>query len=140
MSRQPGRLRGGKHKQPESRSAKLTRLVEYIKKRDYTGALALLEFNRKGASPEEQRDALLWVGYCACHAGNYQRAHEAYEEILSGTMSSSLRRGEGKDEGKEAEEKPPRGGPPLRRLLSLLHAVLRRGRKEVEKYDSAVVT
>ena len=48
------------------------------------------------------------MGYCACHAGNYQRAHEAYEEILSGTMSSSLRRGEGKDEGKEAEEKPPR--------------------------------
>ena len=37
MSRQPGRLRGGKHKQPESRSAKLTRLDEYIKKRDYTG-------------------------------------------------------------------------------------------------------
>merc|ERR550514_305386 len=110
MSRQPGRgARGGlKRAPPESKSAKLTRLDEYVKKRDYTGALALLEFNRKGATPQEQRDALLWVGYCACHAGNYQRAHEAYEEILSGTMSSSLRRGEGKDEGKSDEEKPPR--------------------------------
>mmetsp|Transcript_2672 Transcript_2672/g.6363 ORF Transcript_2672/g.6363 Transcript_2672/m.6363 type:complete len:635 (-) Transcript_2672:1621-3525(-) len=137
MSRQPGRLRGGKHKQPESRSAKLTRLDEYIKKRDYTGALALLEFNRKGASPEEQRDALLWVGYCACHAGNYQRAHEAYEEILSGTMSSSLRRGEGKDEGKEAEDKPPREVHLYAACCLFYMQSYEEAEKEVEKYDSA---
>jgi len=130
-------LRGGKHKQPESRSAKLTRLDEYIKKRDYTGALALLEFNRKGASPEEQRDALLWVGYCACHAGNYQRAHEAYEEILSGTMSSSLRRGEGKDEGKEAEEKPPREVHLYAACCLFYMQSYEEAEKEVEKYDSA---
>lgn len=35
MSRQPGRMRGGRNNktQPESKSAKLTRLDEYIKKR-----------------------------------------------------------------------------------------------------------
>ena len=99
-------------------------------------ALALLEFNRKGASPEEQRDALLWVGYCACHAGNYQRAHEAYEEILSGSMSSSLRR-ESKDEGKEAEEKPPREVHLYAACCLFYMQSYEEAEKEVEKYDSA---
>lgn len=87
MSRQPGarpggRLRGGKASTPESKSAKLTRLDEYISKRDYTGALALLDFNRKGADARDSVDALMWMGYCACHLGNYQRAYEAYGELL----------------------------------------------------------
>ena len=87
MSRQPGmrpggRLRGVQQQTPEARSATLTRLDEYMKKRDYTGALALLEFNRKGADSRENVDALMWIGYCACHLGNYHRAYEAYQELI----------------------------------------------------------
>lgn len=81
---------GGRLKQPavaESKSAKLTRLDEYVKKRDYTGALALLDFNRKGADAKEAVEALLWMGYCACHLGNYQRAHELYQELLETSES-----------------------------------------------------
>ena len=44
MSRQPGTKGLQRAKAPpESKSAKLTRLDEYVKKRDYAGALALLE-------------------------------------------------------------------------------------------------
>lgn len=101
MSRQPGTRPGGRLKAsiPESKSAKLTRLEEYVTKRDYTGALALLEFNRKGADGRENLDALLWIGYCACHLGNYQRAYEAYQEVVGLDANAS---GEVKDEGKSS--------------------------------------
>ncbi|KAH8060651.1 hypothetical protein JL722_4764 [Aureococcus anophagefferens] len=124
MSRQPGRMRGGRNNktQPESKSAKLTRLDEYIKKRgagvgdaagpgrDYTGALALLEFNRKGADAQEQQDALLWIGYCACHLGNYQRAYDAYSEILTGAVqASNSQQRKLEAEGKDGEAKAAGG-------------------------------
>ncbi|KAJ8600042.1 hypothetical protein CTAYLR_001809 [Chrysophaeum taylorii] len=108
MSRQPGVRPGGRLRTglktsatPESKSAKLTRLEEYVRKRDYTGALALLEFNRKGADARETLEALLWIGYCACHLGNYQRAYEAYQEIVGNGESSS---GESKDGGKRDDD------------------------------------
>ncbi|CAM9930576.1 unnamed protein product, partial [Discosporangium mesarthrocarpum] len=50
--------------------------------RDYTGALALLEFNRKSGD-DDLEDTLLWIGYCAFHLGNYQRSIDAYEELSS---------------------------------------------------------
>ena len=49
-----------------------SRAQEYIKKRDYTGAQALLEFNRK-AGDENEVESLLWIGYCAFHLANYQK-------------------------------------------------------------------
>ena len=51
-------------------------LQEYIKKRDYTGAQALLEFNRK-ADNENEVESLLWIGYCAFHLANYQKGRSA---------------------------------------------------------------
>ena len=58
---------------PEPKAgSKITKLEEYIKKRDYTGALAVLEFNRK-ASDENEIESLTWIGYCAFHLGNYQK-------------------------------------------------------------------
>ncbi|KAJ1458800.1 hypothetical protein M885DRAFT_512620 [Pelagophyceae sp. CCMP2097] len=110
MSRQPAnRLRGARLKAgnaAELKTAQLTRLDEYVKKRDYTGALALLEFNRKGTDAGDQLDALLWIGYCACHLGNYQRAYDAYSEILSGAIqsSSAMRRGAKDGDGKDDDE------------------------------------
>ena len=75
-------------------------------RRDYTGALALLEFNRKGADAQEQQDALLWIGYCACHLGNYQRAYDAYSEILTGAVqASNSQQRKLEAEGKDGEAK-----------------------------------
>ena len=69
-----GRLRPGglraKPKQAEE-AAKVTKLEEYIKNRDYTGALALLEFNRKGGEEADERKNLMWIGYCAFHLVGY---------------------------------------------------------------------
>lgn len=59
----------------------MPQLEQYISSRDYTGALALLEFNLKSGEPEGLEQSLMWLGYCAFHLGNYQRALEAYEEL-----------------------------------------------------------
>jgi len=82
--------------------AKITKLEEYIKKRDYTGAQALLEFNRK-AGDENEVESLLWIGYCAFHLANYQKAVEAYQEVVALGKSKQGPRSESKDGGKEAD-------------------------------------
>jgi len=57
-------------------------LEDFILKRDYTGALTLLEFRLK-CQDGDAKDLLLWIGYCAFHIGNYKRAEDAYRELLS---------------------------------------------------------
>lgn len=47
--------------------------------RDFTGAVTLLEFNRRSAEDETLEDTLMWLGYCSFHLGNYQRAIDAYK-------------------------------------------------------------
>ncbi|TMS34543.1 hypothetical protein L596_002112 [Steinernema carpocapsae] len=56
-------------------------LDDYLIRRDYTGAMAMLEFKRK----EEPHNAgnNLWLGHCAFHAGEYTKALEVYEWMLS---------------------------------------------------------
>jgi intraflagellar transport protein 56 len=56
-------------------------LEEFIVNRDYTGALALLEFRLK-CQDGDTKDLLLWIGYCSFHLGTYKRAEEAYKELL----------------------------------------------------------
>lgn len=57
------------------------KLEDYILNRDYTGALALLEFKLK-CHDGNTKDLLMWIGYAAFHLGNYHRAEEAYKELL----------------------------------------------------------
>ena len=61
-------------------------LDDFISKRDYTGALALLEFqlrSQASTSPTSARkDLLMWIAYVSFHLGNIQRADEAYNELL----------------------------------------------------------
>lgn len=54
---------------------------EFLVKRDYTGALTLLEFKLK-CQDGEIKDLLMWIGYCAFHLGNFRRAENAYRELL----------------------------------------------------------
>jgi len=56
-------------------------LEDYISTRDFTGAVALLEFHKAHDTPIEGYPVLPWLGYCAFHLGNYTRALEAYQEL-----------------------------------------------------------
>lgn len=54
---------------------------DFLSKRDYTGALALLEFKLR-CQDGDMKDLLMWIGYCAFHLGNFHRAEEAYKELF----------------------------------------------------------
>lgn len=56
--------------------------VEFLKKRDYTGAMTLLEFMQL---QEYDVNIELWIAYCAFHLGDYQKALEIYNRILKTT-------------------------------------------------------
>ena len=56
-------------------------LDQFISNRDYTGALALLEFRLK-CQDGDTKDMLMWIGYCSFHLGNFKRAEDAYKELL----------------------------------------------------------
>jgi intraflagellar transport protein 56 len=55
----------------------IPKLEEFLQKRDYTGALTLLEFNNNTNNLETD----LWLGYCAFHLGDYKRAATVYENL-----------------------------------------------------------
>lgn len=57
----------------------LPKFNEFLKKRDYTGALTLLDF-KQGA--DNNPDVQLWMGYSAFHLGDYKRALGIYENLL----------------------------------------------------------
>jgi tetratricopeptide (TPR) repeat protein len=63
---------------------KKEKLADYLKARDYTGALAMLEFHKKTGEAAEELDTLLWIGYCAFHLGQFQRAFDAYQDAING--------------------------------------------------------
>lgn len=54
------------------------KLEEFLEKRDYIGALTLLEFNSTSGSNVESE---LWMGYCAFHLGDYKRALTIYQNL-----------------------------------------------------------
>ncbi|XP_020294352.1 intraflagellar transport protein 56 isoform X2 [Pseudomyrmex gracilis] len=56
----------------------IPKLEEFLEKRDYTGALTLLEFN---SSTNSSLETDLWMGYCAFHLGDYKRAATVYENL-----------------------------------------------------------
>lgn len=79
-------MRGIKAKSKSSASkAKSTKgqpaLDDYVLNRDYTGALALLEFKLK-CQDGDTKEILMWIGYCSFHLGNFKRAEDAYRELL----------------------------------------------------------
>ncbi|EZA49567.1 Tetratricopeptide repeat protein [Ooceraea biroi] len=56
----------------------IPKLEEFLQKRDYTGALTLLEFN---SNTNSNLETDLWIGYCAFHLGDYKRAATVYENL-----------------------------------------------------------
>ncbi|OXU24601.1 hypothetical protein TSAR_003575 [Trichomalopsis sarcophagae] len=55
-------------------------LEEFLSRRDYTGALTLLEFNET-ATPASNKDSRLWIAYCSFHLGEYRKAADIYETL-----------------------------------------------------------
>ncbi|GAB1869020.1 Tetratricopeptide repeat protein 26 [Camponotus japonicus] len=56
----------------------IPKLEDFLEKRDYIGALTLLEFDNSTSSSLETD---LWMGYCAFHLGDYKRAATIYENL-----------------------------------------------------------
>jgi len=69
----------------KTNTPKLPQLEDCIRRRDYTGAIALLEFDRnsEGMSEEKRQNILMWIGFCASHLGEFAKALEAYREVLA---------------------------------------------------------
>ncbi|XP_015790866.1 intraflagellar transport protein 56-like [Tetranychus urticae] len=55
-------------------------LEDFLKNRDYTGALALLKYNK--SSGKDGLDNDLWIGYCYFHLGEYSAALSLYENLV----------------------------------------------------------
>eukprot|EP01051_Picozoa_sp_SAG22_P032228 SAG22_NODE_13483_length_405_cov_0.676471_1_plen_126_part_10 len=54
---------------------------EFVGRRDYTGALGILEFeaaNGNGADSTTKQ----WIAYCSFHLGEHQKALDIYKELL----------------------------------------------------------
>lgn len=64
----------------QSKKKKLPKLTDFLTKRDYIGAMTLLEFLQSTGQPHEKSD--LWIAYCAFHLGDYAKALKIYKKVL----------------------------------------------------------
>ncbi|KAF8568794.1 Tetratricopeptide repeat protein 26 [Paragonimus westermani] len=71
----------GSHTTPPSVKREIPKLEDFLSKRDYTGALTLLEFERNCRNSKPETD--LWMAYAAFHLGDYKRAAEEYKKLLT---------------------------------------------------------
>lgn len=82
MSRtKPASAEGGKKSASKRETPKLE---EFIKKRDYTGAVTFLEFNESSSNMEND----LWIAYCYFHLGDHRKAATIYENIKNNNTST----------------------------------------------------
>ncbi|GJQ73447.1 hypothetical protein Trydic_g13807 [Trypoxylus dichotomus] len=63
-----------------SASGNIPEFEEFLQKRDYAGALTLLEF-KQFQEPSVNID--LWMAYCSFHKGDYKRALSIYQQLHS---------------------------------------------------------
>jgi len=54
-------------------------LDEFLSKRDYVGAISLLDFNRNSGKGGDDTD--MWLGYAAFHASDHKRALLEFEAL-----------------------------------------------------------
>lgn len=60
---------------------KLPDVKDFLKDRDYTGALTLLECERKYAGKHDIK-TLMSLAYAAFHNGDYKKAMDTYDELM----------------------------------------------------------
>lgn len=66
----------------EAAKAKVLELEEYLHKRDFTAAVALLEFKRHADG--RQVKTLEWLAYCYFHNRDHEKALKLYRELAAG--------------------------------------------------------
>ena len=85
LARRSGKTGGGigtKRRQTRGfTKAEVPGVEEFVAKRDFSGALAVLDFKRR--SGEVDANTLPWMAYCAWHLGDFERALETYDEVLA---------------------------------------------------------
>ena len=57
-----------------AKTSKTPELSDFIDKRDYAGAAALLDFQRQAG--DESDDTLKWLAYASVHSGDFRKALE----------------------------------------------------------------
>ena len=68
---------------PSRRGGAVPSLEDLVARRDFKGALAVTEFQRRSAKPSERRKWAAWAGYCAVRLGDFARAQAAYAEAAA---------------------------------------------------------
>lgn len=66
--------------QQSSKKKKLPKLSDFLTKRDYVGAITLLEFLKSTGQPVEKTEE--WIAYCAFHLGDYSKSLQVYKKLL----------------------------------------------------------
>lgn len=71
----------------------IPKLDEFLDKRDYSGALTLVEFNASATNNNVETD--MWIAYCNFHLGNYKKAVMIYNDVrkkekISPNISTTL--------------------------------------------------
>lgn len=69
-------------------------LTDFLKNRDYTGAIALIQHHRASAVANSQETLFhdLWLAYCHFHMGQFDQAIEKYDSLLAQKVLPSSRR------------------------------------------------
>lgn len=65
----------------KSKEEKLPEAKDYLKDRDYNGAITLLECERKYASKHDIK-TLMSLAYAYFHNGDYKKAIDTYDELM----------------------------------------------------------
>ncbi|CAE7317456.1 Ttc26, partial [Symbiodinium sp. KB8] len=71
----------------------MPQLQDFVGKCDWTGAMTLLEFQRRADDGDDK--TLLWMAYCSFHLGDYAKALDLYDEAIEAhgpSMDASLGR------------------------------------------------
>eukprot|EP01013_Petalomonas_cantuscygni_P014074 TRINITY_DN288_c0_g1_i2.p1 TRINITY_DN288_c0_g1~~TRINITY_DN288_c0_g1_i2.p1 ORF type:complete len:582 (-),score=148.93 TRINITY_DN288_c0_g1_i2:91-1836(-) len=71
----------GKSEKPEK--SKAQRLEDFIAARDFTGAVALLEFQRRLGRQIEGKPTNPWLAYALFHLGEHDKAAAVYREMIA---------------------------------------------------------
>jgi intraflagellar transport protein 56 len=64
---------------PKENQKQEPKLENFISRRDFVGAITLLEFYK--ASGKNTGEIMLWLGYSQFHLGEYHKALETYQEM-----------------------------------------------------------
>jgi intraflagellar transport protein 56 len=81
-NRAPSKTTTGKSASSDDSKSKVLELEEYLHKRDFTAAVALLEFKRH--TDGRQVKTLEWLAYCYFHNRDHEKALKLYRELLGG--------------------------------------------------------